>query len=186
MMKKGFLLLETIVVIFVLCTLLITLYIAYSNTTNTVKSQLHYDNTEYVYKTYILKSFLEEKIINEANYSCSNCESVYIFCSNQNSSQVTSCLNLPTNSDDDYYLQAVVRKMKINAIYITKWDTTTFKDNPEIMSIFEATTQRYIRSLNPIKKEEETYRIIIMFENENDSTIEYASLSFDSKIRSIS
>ena len=187
MMKRGFLLLETIVVISVLCILLITLYVAYNNTTNAVKSQLRYDNTEYIYKAYILKNFLEEKIINEGSYACSNCETVYIFCSDKNVEQVTSCRNIPKEDDNYYFLQKMVDQMKVTAIYITKWDTTTFMDKAEIMNTFEATTQRYIRVLNPIKKGDNAYRIIVMFEDENDTkAIQYASLSFESKIRSIS
>jgi len=74
--------------------------------------------------------------------------------------------------------------MKVRAIYITKWDTSSILDKPEIMNIFEATTQRYIKSLNPIKKEEDAYRIIVMFE-EVDNKYQYASIEFSSNIRSI-
>lgn len=183
-MKKGFLLLETIVVISVLCTILITLYVGYNNTTNTVKAQLRYDNTEYVYKTYILGNFLGEKIISEGSYACSNCEQIYIFCSNKNTT--TSCNNLNINNADGGYLNNLINSMKVKAIYITQWDTTSFSNKAEIMNIFEATTQRYIRSLNPDKRQTPTYRIIVMYEDENDGTTEYASLEFKSKIRSIS
>lgn len=180
-MKKGFMLLETIVVIAVLCTILMALYIAYNNTINSVKSQLRYDNTEYVYKTYILSEFLGEKIINEGSYTCANCESIYTFCNDV----VKKCSDLPDSNDDERYLNQLIARMKVKAIYITQWDTTNFINNSQIMNIFEITTQRYIRALNPVKKDNKTYRIIVMFEDENDGTIEYSSLEFKSKIRSV-
>ena len=181
-MKKGFMLLETIVVIAVLCTVLVALYVGYSNTTNMVKTQLNYDNTEYIYKTYILSNFLAEKIINEGSYSCSNCETIYTLCSDA----VKKCSELPRTNDDEDYLYALITQMGVKAIYVTQWDTTSFINKPQIMNTFEATTQRYIRSLNPAKKEGTAYRIIIMYEDENDQTIQYSSLEFKSKIRSIS
>ena len=184
-MRRGFLLLETIVVISVLSIILIALYVGYNNTINRVKAQLKYDNTEYIYKTYILKTYMEKNIVNEGSYACSNCESVYIFCSDLNSSQVTSCQsdNASTTSKDAF-LQDMIDKMKVMAIYITKWDTSTFLDKPEIMNTFEVTTQRYIKALNPTKKD--VYRIIVMYEDENDqASIQYASLEFESKIRGV-
>lgn len=184
-MKKGFLLLETIVVIAVLCTVLITLYVGYNNTTNAVKAVLNYDNTEYLYKTYVLSKFLGEKIINEGSYACSNCESIHIFCSDKGS--VTKCSNMygATNSDDEQFLQNMINSMHVKAIYITPWDTTNLINRAEIMNMFEATTGRYIKSLNPDKRTG-VYRIIVMFEDSNSSNAQYASLEFASAIRSVS
>ena len=176
MMKKGFVLLETIVVISVLCITLMALYVGYSNTTNNIKTQLNYDNTDFVYKTYILKNFLEKKIINEGSYACPNCESIYILCSENNST--TKCSNWVGNNDDNKFLKDLIIDMNVKAIYITKWDTTTFINRPELMGIFEATTGRYIRSLNPEKRN--GYRIIVMYDGN-----QYASLGFESRIRSI-
>ena len=184
-MRRGFVLLETIVVISVLCIILITLYTGYNNTTNTVKTQLSYDNTEYIYKTYILKSYLEDKIINEVSYACSNCETVYIFCNDK----TTSCSSIPTINADYTFLQSLITTMQVKAIYITKWDTSSFTNKAEIMNIFEATTQRYIKTLNPIKKDANAYRIIVMFGDENNSSstiFQYASLGFESRNRSVS
>ena len=182
-MKKGFLLLETIVVVSVLCIILISLYVGYNNTTNAIKREISYDNTEYIYKTYILKTYLEDKIINKSRYACTNCESIYIFCSDK----TTRCSFIEETNEDYIYLKSMINMMKVQAIYITKWDTTIFTNNVELMSVFEITTQRYIRSLNPIKKDGDYYRIIVMFEdeNENNTIYQYASLSFESRIRGV-
>lgn len=175
-MKKGFVLLETIVVVAVLCVTLMVLYVGYNNTTNNIKSQLNYDNTEYIYKAYVLKTFLENKIVNEGSYYCENCESIYVLCSNKNAT--TNCSNWIDNDNDNKFLKYLINDMGVESIYITKWDTSTFTNRSELMSIFEATTGRYIRSLNPDKRD--GYRIIVMFKDN-----QYASLGFVSRIRSI-
>ena len=179
-MKKGFVLLETIVVVSVLCVTLMTLYVGYNNTTNNVKSQLNYDNTEFIYKAYILKTFLEDKIVNKGSYACENCESIYILCNEKK--ETTTCSEwvdkLDVNNNDKLFLKDLIDDMNIKAIYITKWDTSTFINKPELMSVFEATTGRYIRSLNPEKRD--GYRIIVMFKDD-----QYASLGFESRIRSV-
>ena len=46
MNQKGFVLMETIVVIFVLCVILVMLYASYSNLLISVQNKSLYDNTE--------------------------------------------------------------------------------------------------------------------------------------------
>ena len=59
MKKNGFVLVETIVVILVLCVLLIMLYGGYMNVISAVQRKSYYDNTEYIYKTNLVKEYLE-------------------------------------------------------------------------------------------------------------------------------
>ena len=59
MKNKGFVLVETIVVILVLCVLLIMLYGGYMNVISAVQRKSYYDNTEYIYKTNLVKEYLE-------------------------------------------------------------------------------------------------------------------------------
>jgi len=82
-MKKGFVLLETIVVMSVLCTVLIGLYIGYSNMILSVKVTSNYNNVEYLYQTYIISNYLEKNVINEGSYTCLNCTTPYIFCNDK-------------------------------------------------------------------------------------------------------
>ena len=77
------------------------------------------------------------------------------------------------------YFKAMVSNMHINSIYITKWYTSDLSVND--LSSLEATTQNYIKKLDPTS--DSGYRIIVMFEDENyynsNPTIyQYASLRF--------
>ena len=66
MKNKGFVLVETIVVILVLCVLLIMLYGGYMNVISAVQRKSYYDNTEYIYKTNSIISY-RIKLINSIN-----------------------------------------------------------------------------------------------------------------------
>ena len=75
MNQKAFVLMETIVVIFVLCVILVMLYASYSNLLISVQNKSLYDNTEYIYKTQLVREYLEEKneeYIDEVNIVCNN------------------------------------------------------------------------------------------------------------------
>jgi len=50
MKKKGFVLMETIIVISVLCVILITLFVSFSTVLIAVEKRTVYDNTEYLIK----------------------------------------------------------------------------------------------------------------------------------------
>jgi len=58
--SKGFVLMEAIVVISVLCVILVILYGAYSKLLIDVKKKSLYDNTEYIYKTSVIRKYFEE------------------------------------------------------------------------------------------------------------------------------
>ena len=164
MKKNGFVLVETIVVILVLCVLLIMLYGGYMNVISAVQRKSYYDNTEYIYKTNLVKEYLES-----SNFSGYEGAYVYMYC--QGSSD---CLG-----KGDAYFKAMVSNMHINSIYITKWYTSDLSVND--LSSLEATTQNYIKKLDPTS--DSGYRIIVMFEDENNynsnpTIYQYASLRF--------
>ena len=164
MKKNGFVLVETIVVILVLCVLLIMLYGGYMNVISAVQRKSYYDNTEYIYKTNLVKEYLES-----SNFSGYEGADVYMYC--QGSSD---CLG-----KGDAYFKAMVSNMRINSIYFTKWFTSDI--NSGELSDLEATTQNYIKKLDPTK--ESGYRIIVMYVDENNFNnnpiiYQYASLRF--------
>ena len=164
MKNKGFVLVETIVVILVLCVLLIMLYGGYMNVISAVQRKSYYDNTEYIYKTNLVKEYLESR-----NFSGYEGAEAYMYC--QGSSD---CLG-----KGDAYFKSMVSNMHINSIYITKWDTSDLSVND--LSSLEATTQNYIKKLDPTS--DSGYRIIVMFEDENNynsnpTIYQYASLRF--------
>ena len=164
MRNKGFVLVETIVVILVLCVLLIMLYGGYMNVISAVERKSYYDNTEYIYKTKLVKDYLED-----SNFEDYNGSDVYIYCQGSNDCE----------SKGDDYFKSLISNMHINSIYITKWFTTDI-DSSELSNL-EATTQNYIKKLDP--EYNDGYRIIVMFEDENNLgkipiIYQYASLMF--------
>lgn len=162
MKNRGFVLVETIVVILVLCVLLIMLYGGYMNVISAVQRKSYYDNTEYIYKASLIKDYIEDSGFN--SYEGAN---VYIYC--QGSSD---CKN-----KGDSYFESLVSNMHVVSIYITKWFTSNISEDE--LSSLEATTQNYIRKLDPTRGN--GYRVIVMFEDENNigstpTIYQYASL----------
>ena len=64
-MKKGFVLMETIVVIVVISVALLTIFSSYNKILSKVKKENKYDTSEYIYMTNYIKRYLKDKITNE-------------------------------------------------------------------------------------------------------------------------
>lgn len=164
-MKKGFVLLETIIVISIICVILIGLYGGYSRIILNAKTKSTYDNTEYIYKTKLIADFLKEEI-DISNYWDTN---YYIYCS----SKTVNCENITENET----FKNLNKYLKVEAIYITVWNTNLL-DSSDLL-VFEPTTQKYIKQLDP--KTSNGYRIIAMFRDRTDARrYQYASLRFAS------
>lgn len=168
--KRGFVLLETIVVMSVLGVILIILYASYSKIIIDVKSRSLFDNTEYIFKTTLVRKHLE-KTLDESLY---NSLDLYRYCSNVIES-ATDCYT----SLGETFEEKLFRSLGVEAIYISDWDNISTSSLHKL----EATTQSYIKSLDV--KHEEAFRIIVMFKSENNDTdlnvYEYASLKFGSR-----
>ena len=172
MKKRGFVLMETIVVITVLCVVMIVLYAAYSKLLIDVNKKSLYDKTEYIYKTNIVRDYLEERLNSEV-YSSS---SYYVHCRNSLSSNKCYDEELAGN-----YQSELFEFLGVEAVYITLWNVGNISESD--LTGFEATTQNYIRRMDPTN--ESAFRIIVMFKSENNDTdqdvYEYASLRFGSR-----
>ena len=59
-MKKGFIFVETMVVIAFLGTVLLTVYSSFTAVLDNAKTRLYYDDTLYLYRTYYILAFLED------------------------------------------------------------------------------------------------------------------------------
>ncbi len=62
MSKKGFVMIETIIVITVLTVGLISLYVSYSTLISRAQVKNTYENVEYIYKAYTVGSFIKDNI----------------------------------------------------------------------------------------------------------------------------
>lgn len=183
--------LETIIVISVLCIILISLYGGYVNLIKNAKATMYYDNTEYLYKTYVLGKYLQKNVIGEAEYAYTGNRAPYPFCS----TKIDACASITNKKTIPSYIESMIKKLRVKAIYITKWDTSYINNDPKLLNIFEASVQRYVKQLNPVKKEGNKHRIIVMYEDENlcsgitygdCETHQFASVEFNSEIKSIS
>lgn len=165
--KRGFVLAETIVVITVLCVILIVLYASYNSLLINVKKKSNYDNTEYLYKTSVIRKYLEPRV----NISTLFGDKTYgVYCSNTLEAY-DDCSSIVDGGD-------LFKFLKVNAIYITQWDAN-LAGIANYMEL-EATTQGYIKYLDAEAMPNVVYRIIVMFEADNDQ-YEYGSLRFGSR-----
>lgn len=167
MKNKGFVLLETIAVLSIICVTLITLYSGYVRIIKNVKIRSYYDNTEYIYKTKIINEYLSKSITE------SQIENVdtYIYCSKYAHSTGTNPV-LCNDSNISYHF--LLEEMGVEGVYITKWNTREI-DSMSLITL-EPTTQKYIRHIND--KKATGYRIIVMFTDKSPKKYQYASLRF--------
>ncbi len=166
--KRAFVLMETIVVITVLCVILVVLYASYNSLLVSVKKKSNFDNTEYIYKTSVVRKYLEPKIDVASLFD----GKVYgVYCSN-NLSQYKSCIDVNTEGYE------LFRFLNVQAIYITQWDADSVAIGN--YSELEATTQSYIRHLDIGEMPNLVYRLVVMYETDREH-YEYASLRFGSR-----
>ncbi len=169
--KKGFVLLEAITVITILCVILIVLYSAYSKLLINVKSKSLYDNTEYIYKTSIIRTYLESRV-----------DVISLFGSNNYAVYCSNTLQTATNCSDVANYKDLFNFLGVSAIYFSVWNINETSVG-NIISL-EATTQNYIKQLDTTTLNG-VYRIIVMYEDENNDTdkkiYQYATLRFGSR-----
>lgn len=170
--KRGFVLMETIIVISVLCIVLIVLYGAYNKMLIDVNNKSLYDNTEYIYKSTVLREYLEESI-DIVNFMGS--DYVKGYCSDQ-LDYYKSCGDPSVDGSE------LLSFMKVRGVYFILWD-----DNSNKIGRFgqlEPTTQKYIKTIDE-EILNEPYRImVVMYESENnyyEGEYEYAYLRFGSR-----
>lgn len=150
---------ETIVVISVLSLILVMLYTSYSATLTNIENRGSYDNTEYIYKTVVIRNFLE----NLSNVSLSS-EDGITYCQNTINGNTRKCY-LPDACDANDERCELFEFLKVEGVYVTDWDITNLRNN--YPNTLDATTKRYIKSLDPPKMPAGTKRIIVMYKDEN-------------------
>ena len=169
----GFVLMETIVVISVLCVVLLVLYGAYSKMLLDVSSRSLHDNTEYIYKSEVLRDYLEDKI-DIVDFMGTNFVSAY--CSDQ-LSQFTSCTKETSLDGNDLF-----EFMGVKGIYFILWDKNTYTTGR--YAELEPTTQQYINTIDAAIPSEAYRMMVVMYASENnyvEDEYEYAYLRFGSR-----
>lgn len=186
---KGFVLLETIVVISILCITLVILYTGYTDVTRSIKNNLNFDNTEYLYKTVILKSYLENDI--DESWIKGNNYYVYpffydnnIYEKNANNNYSSVYLESNLEDDDKSKYMDLFKKLHVKAVYITTWDIKKEITDNTVRGQLNPTVISYVHTLNE-KSKKDGFRLIVMYDNENNlnsGSLEVASIEFRTNV----
>lgn len=140
-MKKGFALLETLIVITFLCVSLLMLYSTFTGMINNSKKNILYDDASNIYKAYYLKEYLSiydlDKLLDDSFIKEISC----------NDFSFASCNSLLNN-------------MNINKLYLTKYDLKGYDKNN-----YPSYFNNYLDSLS--NKENLKYRLILEFKDKD-------------------
>ena len=153
-MKKGFVLMETIVVIVVISVALLTIFSSYNKILSKVKKENKYDTSEYIYMTNYIKKYLKDKITNnELNISVTDIcgESVSGDCTdNFTSSDYELSGKLDLKVKELYDVEKIYILTNLN-----KFDKEMVSpNNKKNSSFFDAYMIDYIRKLDVSDKDE--------------------------------
>ena len=149
-MKKGFALLETIIVITFVSVSLLLLYGTFTNMFNNSEKNIIFDNASDIYKTYFLKEYLAMDHLND-------------LLKNENIINI-SCANFEKSD-----CETLIKNYHISNIYISKYDLKNYDK-----SKYKANFNEYLNSVT--NKDNYLYRLIVEYKNNN--TFSYASIGF--------
>lgn len=149
-MKKGFALLETLIVITFLVVSLLLLYGTFSNMLNNSKKNILYDNASNIYKAYYIKEYL----------SLGNLKSI----TTENIREIT-CNEMNISGCDTLINELEISKMYIARINLKEYNQEKFSSN----------LNNYLDTLS--NKSNDLYRLII--ELKDNDTYAYASIGIN-------
>lgn len=149
-MKKGFALLETLIVITFLSVSLLLLYSTFTNMIDNSRKNILYDDVSNIYKAYYTKEYL--KLGELTNIETDNIKE--LTCSDFT---ISGCKNILT-------------KFKVNKMYIAKIDLKT----PDKINISD-NLRGYLDTLS--NKSNDKYRLILEFKN--GEKYSYSSISIN-------
>lgn len=139
-MKKGFALLETLIVITFLSVSLLLLYGTFTNMVNNSKKNILYDDASNIYKVYYTKEYLK--------------------LGNLNNIETNSIKEITCSDIDISGCGVLLNKLKINKMYISKYDLKNYNKEQ-----FSSSLNNYLDTLS--NKGETKYRLILEFKNED-------------------
>jgi len=137
-MKRGFVLLETLIVISLVSIALVSLYGTFNSVITNNKKNVLYDDVANIYKVYYLKEYLD------FNSLLDNQDIKIVSCSNFKNSSCNSLVN----------------EFKINKIYITKYDLKSYNKD-----LYSSSFNNYLSILS--NKDNYKYRLVVEFLNDD-------------------
>lgn len=180
--NKGFIFIETIIVITFLATSLIIVYKSFNNVLTNEKRRLYYDDPLYLYRTYYVLDFLEshnitsfiERELKENKVADNNRLMTEFVCQD---SLVLSKM------EDRTWCESLVSKFSIKHIYFSYYDTTPLASCTDEEGLkcgmqnslkgVSLTALQYIRTLGG--KGKEGYRIIIEYVAKMEKKVDYTT-----------
>ena len=144
MNKKGFIFIETIIVIAVLSVGLVVLFALFRNVANEERKRLSYDNTDYLYYTYYIKGFLQEQNIRDCYYNFSEGQMFKRIGLNLSQTEPEYCQVIKEDNVVDF--QRLTFKIGLEEIYLTGFDLTYLK-NSNVFKTFDALLIDYIKTI---------------------------------------
>jgi len=148
MNKKGFVLMETIVVIVVISVALLTIFSSYNKILRKTKAENKYDTSEYIYMTEYVKNFIKTKTVEPVSTDIYPCkiEDDNLNCDND--------LNVKNYYENVKDLEPSIVNFNINGIYIisdiNKFDKDVLVSGEHVKNtmFFNANMIDYIRKLD--------------------------------------
>lgn len=193
MKKKGFVFIETIVVIVVLTIGMIVVYSSFSSVLNNGKRRTTYDDVAYIYRTYYIQEFLSsldlEKYIDsnkQANFfqsfTLNSCEDTHLYKFDSNKVNQEEDTDMPMSQQIKMdFCKTLLNNLDVSGIYITNYKIIDLKkcttaggksscsNNP--LNGLSTGLVHYIRSLSGNTND---YRIIVVYK---DKQREYSDVS---------
>ncbi len=132
MNKKGFVLMETIVVIVVVSVALLTIFSSYYKILSKIKSENKYDTSEYIYMTYWVKNIIKSNETLKTNI---------------NNLSSDGFINIGAEASSFLELENAINMYNISKIYAVKFKSDGTLEN-DIFKNFDAYTIDYLRRVD--------------------------------------
>ena len=195
-MKKGFIFVETMVVIAFLGTVLLNVYSSFTTVLDNAKTRLYYDDPVYLYRSYYLLAFLEENNLTEyikakfgsvgtssstyiAEFGCTGSLSVVQGELESNKSEIQFCTKLVEDWEIShifimpYIVDSVVNcaantnPEDINDVYCIR---NSALQNLSVQAVnFLYSLDGYVNSLTTLDDLEKNYRLVVEFKKKEKS-----------------
>ena len=198
--KKGFVMIEAMVVLAFLATTLLSIYTSFNNVLDRTKKRLYYDDPVFLYRTYYLLTYLERNGLTEyinvkfANESNGNRIDILEYGCRSNTTEdndETGSIN-SISAKSPNFCHKIISDFEISHVYIMSYDINaivnctedltdlTCSRNPAIRT-FSNTAVDYLytldgytsTTLSSIVGFESGYRLVVEFKRSYDTEYEY-------------
>lgn len=180
MNKKGFVFIETIIVITVLITALLLIYAGFVNVLNNEKVHAYYDDPVYLYRSIYLKNFLEQNNTHVLFNGVDENAIIRFNCNYEGLIEDYGDLTLNTNA----FCETLLSAINVDNLYLTQYNINDYKNCPNFYSgnssitpsemclklenLMDYPTYDYFRTLRSYSSDNKLitgYRMILVYKN---------------------